>query len=171
MDIMVRVRLDEIGGAPRVVRLFTAQVDSRTGYPPVLHAGLGVLAMKLAVNEIPGVPECRRPDLLSSPLVPGQHGDLARGIADPVGTERCARRQLLVWFRWGDGRGVAPGNHAVRADRAGHRHTDRATTFDSMGLAEKDQESLLGDERFQTGPANRSTVFVFHDRGSVSTLR
>src|SRR5215204_2445226 len=171
MDIMVRVRLDEIGGAPRVLRLFTAEVDPRAGYPPVLHAGLGVLAMKLAVNEIPWVPECRRPDLLSSPLVPGQHGDLARGIADPVGTERCARRQLLVWFRWGNGRRVAPGDHAVWANRARHGHPDWATAFDGVGLAEKDQESLLGDERFHTGPTNRSTVFVFHDRGSVSTLR
>ena len=85
MGIMVGVRPDLIGGALRIVRLLAAKIDARAGYPPVLHAGFGVFAMKLAVDEVPGVPERRRPDLLPGPLVPGQNGDLSRGIADPVG--------------------------------------------------------------------------------------
>ena len=77
---------------------------------------------------------------------------------------------MLVWLRRGDGRGVAPGDHAVRADRAGYRHPDRPAAFDGVGFAEEDQESFLGDERFQAGSADSPAVFLLDDRGPVSTL-
>ena len=170
VDVMVGVRLDLIGGALRVVRLLAAEVNARPGYPPVLHAGFSVLAVKLAVHEVAGVAECRRPDLLAGPLVPGQDGDLSRGVADPVGAKRGSRRQLLVWLRRGDRRGVAPGDHAVRADRAGHRHADRAAAFDGVGFAEEDEEPFLGEERFQAGPAHGLAALIFDDRGPVGAL-
>ena len=170
MDVMVGVRLDLIGGALRIVRFLAAKIDARARYPPVLHAGFGILAVKLAVDEVAGVAERRRPDLLAGPLVPGQDGNLSRGIADPVGVERGSRRQLLVWLWRGDGRGVAPGDHAVRTDRAGYRHADRAAAFDGVGLAEEDQQPFLGEERFQTGSADCPAIIFFDDRGPVGAF-
>src|ERR671911_1732808 len=126
MDVMVGVRLDLIGSSPRIVGFLFTKVDARARYPPVLHTGFGVLAVKLPIDEVPGVAERRRPDLLARPLVPGQDGNLPRGVADPVGTERGPRRQLLVRLWRGDGRGIAPGDHTVGSDRAGYGHSDRA---------------------------------------------
>src|SRR5918994_2215499 len=170
MDVVVGVRSDLIGGALRIVRLFAAKVDTRAGYPPVLHTGFGVLAVKLPIDEVPGVAERRRPDLLARPLVPGQDGNLPRGVADPVGTERGSRLQLLVWLWRGDGRGVAPGDHTVGSDRAGYGHSDRAAAFNGMGFAEEDEEPFLGEERFQTGSADSPAVIFLDDRGPVGTF-
>ena len=127
--------------------------------------------MKLAIDEVAGVAECRRPDLLAGPLVPGQDGHLSRRVADPVGAKRGSRRQLLVGLRRGDRRGVAPGDHAVRPDRAGYRHADRPAAFDGVGLAEEDQQPFLGEERFQTRPAHGLPAVVLDDRRPVGALR
>src|SRR5918994_3203139 len=167
MDIMISVRLHLIGGALRIVRFLATKVDARTGYSPVLYAGFSVLAMKFAIDEVSGVPECRRPDLLTGPLVTGQYSDLSRRVADPVGVQRGSRRQLLIGL-WGDnGGGVAPSDHAVRSDRAWYRHTDWAAAFNGMGLAEENQESFLGEERLQTRSAHSSTVVILDNRGPV----
>src|SRR3954447_25453327 len=146
MDVMVGMRPDLIGGSLWVVRLLPAKIDASTGYSPVLHAGFCVLAVKLAIDEVPGIPECRRPHLLAGSLMPGQDGHLPRGVTDPVGVKRSSWRQLLVRLWGGDRRSVAPGDHAVRPDRAGHRHPDRAAAFDGVGFAEKDQQPFLREE-------------------------
>src|SRR5918994_7036370 len=167
MDIMISVRLHLIGGALRIFGFFPPRAAPQTRSPPVLHAGFSVLAMKFAIDEVSGVPECRRPDLLTGPLVTGQYSDLSRRVADPVGVQRGSRRQLLIWLWWGNSRGVAPSDHAVWSDRAWYRHTDWAAAFNGMGLAEENLESFLGEERLQTRSAHSSTVVILDNRGPV----
>src|SRR5215217_1830497 len=143
---MIGMRLDLIGSALRIVRFLAAKVYAGARNSPVLHTRFGVLTVKLAIDEVPGVTERRRPYLLAGSLVPRQYGDLSRGVAHPVGAERGSRRQLLIGFGRSDGRGIAPSDHAVGSDRAGDRHSHRAAAFDGVSFAEEDQEPFLGEE-------------------------
>src|SRR5215212_6787448 len=126
--------------------------------------------MKLAIDEVPGVAQRRGPNLLAGPLVPGQYGNLSWGVTDPIGMERGSRRQLLIRLGRGNGRGIAPSDHAVRSNRPGYRHSHRATAFDCMSFTEEDQESFFSEERFQTGSAHRVPIVILDDRGPVGTL-
>ena len=143
---MTRVQSNLVGRSRRIVRFFRAEIDAGAGNPPILQPGFAVFPVELAVDEVSWVAERRRPDLLSGALMPGQNGNLAGGVANPIGQERSARGELLVAGWASDARGVPPRDHAVRTNRSWIGQTDWPAALDRPRFAEEDEQALLGQE-------------------------